>query len=185
MSEPLKLSDWDVLALDERGQPTNAVTEPSLCGVRAEAYCNWVNVVDASLWREGSITPSPVVSTVMHGEISILDLTVVAERGPEHGVYFAAWFLYNGQPVGMAGLACWGWGEGQVYRGVPASAVAHLVKLINGWVNDKIVPPAFADLPWHSALRFNQGDAQAARRAGLPIAPTVVGEADGPQTTKE
>lgn len=176
---PARLSDYDVLALDERGQSMNACTERSPCGVQVEAYATWLNFVHAEGWRAGSLSPPPVVATVREGEMSYLDCTVLCVRGPQLGAYFAAWHLEGDTVRGMAGLTCVGAGPG-AYEGVRPASVAHLRALLARWAVERLIPQAFASLPWDDAWRFNQGDARFARGIGAPIPATPVGAAEPP-----
>lgn len=173
----ISVENYDTLVLDSSGQPTNGVSEPSLCGLSVQVYCNWLNVTASHLWRSGSITPTPVICTMMKGELTILDLSMVAVRGPQQGIYFACWFLHNLEPMGMTGLACYGLVDDHYVGVAPGSVKFHQDTLAH-WISRKVVPPIFDALPWQSALRFNQGDALRFTNAQLPILPTPVGQAE-------
>lgn len=81
----MALSNWDTLAVDEAGEPTNGVFASPL-GVTVEIYKNWLYVRDPRGWQEGAFT-EPTVMQVDSGHLIYKDVQITATRGPKSGIY--------------------------------------------------------------------------------------------------
>jgi hypothetical protein len=182
-------SDFDLLAVDESGRPTNGVSEPSPCGVQVEVFHNWLNIRDRTGWREGALTPVPIVGTFLHGELTYQDVTLLAVRGPQEGIYFVTWFTDSRQVYATLGIGCHGWvqegpvrGSPQipVYRGILPSSLEFLNFQIQEWLSQQRIPVSLARVSLEQAMRFNQGDAFVTRGANFPVPCTRPGEASPP-----
>lgn len=179
-------SDWDAFACDERGNSTNGVSEPSACGVTVEITTNWLSIRQPSIHLAASPLPPPVIATVIEGEISIFDVTIVAARGPQDGIYFACWFPEADSFIGMVGVGCFGWTQPRLapYVGVLPSSIKHLFSLIDSWAEANRIPRLFRTLSSVNCRRFNQGDAFVAAGAGIPLPSSVPGAAPDPEAVR-
>ena len=63
----MSLSDWDVLALDESGRPSNGASELSPAGLMVEVVEDAIHLVSAGSWLPQSLTPPPLLGTLSHG----------------------------------------------------------------------------------------------------------------------
>lgn len=82
----MALSNWDTLAIDETGTPTNG-TFTSPLGVEVSFYKNWLYVEDKKAWEAGGYYIQPTVMKVASGDVTYKDVNILAKRGPQHGVY--------------------------------------------------------------------------------------------------
>jgi len=87
----MSLLNWSELILAPGGEPTIIDIPLSPGGVEVEIYKNWVSVRDRSAWREGTFV-YPVVMQIVRGEVMYMDARIIAERGPQNGVYAAVWY---------------------------------------------------------------------------------------------
>jgi hypothetical protein len=164
----MALSNYDTLAVNEKGESINGVLVTPL-GVRVEIYKNWLYVYDSAAWRKGGAFVKPCIAEIQHGELRYLDLSVCAVRGPQDGVYVVAW--YDEQEIhGIAGCGV------VAYVG---NALVGVLRDSIGWFQAKLrkfdVPTMFQNLDFADAKRCNQGDRFLARGLGLPSADTPVG----------
>lgn len=96
----MALSNWDTMAVDEKGAPTNGVfVSPK--GVRVEIYKNWLYLSEKSAEDE-SLNPRGIVGTVQSGEMSLKDVHIFAKRGPQNGIYCIVYWS-NFEPVPKEG----------------------------------------------------------------------------------
>lgn len=82
----MALSNWDTLAVNEKGEATNGIFQSPL-GVIVEIYKNWLYIRDEKAWEEGGGYTKPTVMQVQEGHFRYKDVTVDAIRGPKDGVY--------------------------------------------------------------------------------------------------
>lgn len=95
----MALSNWDTLAVDEKGVSTNGVfISPS--GVQVEFYKNWLYVREA-------VEKTPELK-VNAGDLSYKDVLIKAWRGPSSGVYAAVWSGFGEKLTGMLGCGIYG-----------------------------------------------------------------------------
>lgn len=86
----MALSNWDTLAVNEKGEPTNGVFTSPL-GVSVSIYKNWLYISDKTAWREGCGYVEHTVMEIMEGSIRYMDVHIEAKRGPQNGVYAVVW----------------------------------------------------------------------------------------------
>lgn len=174
MAEPL--SYFDAITWDEELHPSNGISSPSEAGLTVEIHRNWLHVLAPSLWRPGSL-PSPVVLILSEGEGTILDVNLVARRGPQDGIYFAAWTV-NGFALIGAGVR--GTSAPPSYQGVTVASYEFLLSTLADWTAESRIPSHLLAQP-ANPLRFNQGNAWIARGAGTPVLDvSPVGQAQPP-----
>lgn len=115
----MALSNWDTLAIDLDGKPTNGVFVSPKSGVTVELYKNWTHIRDPKGWHEGGGYVEDVVAQVEQGSIRYHDIHVEAIRGPQNGIYVACWTVdwtqkdEEGKPkpkyYGMIGCGVYGY----------------------------------------------------------------------------
>jgi hypothetical protein len=176
----MPVSDWDVLAVDELGRPSNGVSEASPAGVRVEVAENALHVYGEDLWSPLGSLPRPLGMVVRGGDLLLRDTHVLAEPVARGGLAWATWFFRGADPVATVGVVTMGFDEGGRYAGVTPAAVDALRDALARWQAGRRLPAGLAALPAGHALRFNQGDAFFAARLGHALPATPVGEAEVP-----
>lgn len=109
----MALSNWDTLAIDLDGNPTNGVFKSQRSGATVELYKNWIYVRDPKAWREGDGRyVNDVVLEIQHGSLCYQNIHIAAMRGPQQGVFVVCWTVdYNEKPAkyeGMIGCGVYG-----------------------------------------------------------------------------
>jgi hypothetical protein len=148
-------SDWDILAMNEKGEKSSGVFVSPL-GIEVTIYKNWLYVEDHKAWEEGIDWISPVVMEVQCGSFSYKDVKFVAFRGPQNGIFCIVWSVsYPDKPegivhapsvvTGMVGCGVYGYDhEKQSWVGV--------TKETTDWFNQVLVaseiPDLFRSLVW-------------------------------------
>lgn len=197
----MALSNWDILAIDHEGNPSNGVFRSST-GVEVEFYKNWLYVRDEAGWTDNGFM-RPTVMQISEGSIRYKDVEIVAFRGPQDGVYAVVWHTHypkraEGEPykpaviTGMAGCGVYGY-SGDVWTGVAPESTQFLAHELNVKYPHssripkhdrgefvRAVPDLFRALPFESGQRFNQGDAFFADKLGIDVPATSPGEAMSP-----
>lgn len=82
----MALSNWETLAVNAKGEPINGVFVSKL-GVKVDFYKNWLYVADEAAWVEGCRYTKPTIMNVDSGEFTYKDVTIIAKRGPQQGIY--------------------------------------------------------------------------------------------------
>jgi hypothetical protein len=82
----MALSNWDTMAVNAKGEPTNGVFTSKL-GVTVEIYKNWLYLRDEKAWQEGGRFVKSTVGQIESGVLTYKDVSIVAKRGPQGGVY--------------------------------------------------------------------------------------------------
>lgn len=176
----MALSNWDTLALDEKGEPSTGDFTSKL-GVNVEVYKNWLYIRDEKAWDDKSGWQRPTVMQISHGSITYKDVNIVALRGPQNGVYAFVWsgWEHDKTLVGMIGIGVYGFDESSEFVGVlPDSLDWFENKIKEGdWGGDSSVPAALLKIDLRKGQRFNQGDAFFAQNLGGGIPGTPPGEA--------
>lgn len=130
----MALSDWDTLAVDLQGNPTNGVFV-SPADVRVSIYKNWVYVDDEKAWHEGCRYDKPCIMEIQHGYVQYMDVHIMAIRGPQEGVYVVVWhenYSNNKKEInGMVGCGVDGF-IGDKWVGVTEESKQYLKKWITG-----------------------------------------------------
>lgn len=142
----MSLSNWSTFAVDQSGEPTNGVFRSPL-GVIVEFYKDWLFVRDEVAWQDGSRFQKPTVMQIEQGIVRYKDVTILARRGPEDGifapdqvrveprlgrpqdgVYAAVWWRsYNPyQLTGMVGCGVYAYDEAGDFVGVERASVKWL-----------------------------------------------------------
>jgi hypothetical protein len=175
------LSNWDTLAFSMGESPlVGSVTNHA--GETVEIYKNWVNLNVANGPR------TLVYSGSLHWGSWNLDI----RRGPQEGVYVAAWsYRFVSDPnrswkdchtdqMYLVGCGVYGFDEDQ-WVGVKPSSVEFLRQMIDegndhlvGWSEDLF------DIDWDQAMRINQGDRYLADQLDLPVPTSRPGKSEDP-----
>lgn len=82
----MALSNYDSMAVNAKGEPTNGVFTSKL-GVTVEVYKNWIYVRDPKAWQPGGSYIEPTVAQVEEGLLTYKDVHIAAKRGPKNGIY--------------------------------------------------------------------------------------------------
>jgi len=164
----MALSNWDTFSVDLNGTPLSGSL---ICpdGVIVEFDKNWLYLHDAQAWRSESYI-YPVIMKVHHGYMRYRNIKILAERGPQNGIYALVLQDYYPHKIGMAGIGCYGFGSNDNYVGVLPDSVTHLGQLLEQWKEEYNTPIPVL----HKGTRFNQGDAFFIRQKA------VTGPADTP-----
>jgi len=185
----MALSNYDSLALNEKGEPINGVITSPL-GVTVEIYKNWLYIRDNKAWKKNGYFVKPTVMQINSGDITYQDLHILALRGPQGGIYVIVYYMdkeYN--PHGMIGCGVCAYIDDKNHRtrfaGVTKKCLSWFKKELNkkqeswgstsAWSKKKgryvtthdctmvhvhyDIPDCFRKMSFRNALRFNQGDA--------------------------
>src|SRR5271154_4408257 len=83
----MALSNWDTLAVDEKGEPCSGSFVSPL-GIEIEIYKNWLYVRDAKAWVESDhCFTNDTIMQIENGKLRYKDVEITAIRGPKNGVY--------------------------------------------------------------------------------------------------
>lgn len=196
----MALSNWDTLALNEKGESIGGAFRSPL-GVVVRFYKNWIYVNDAKAWVEGGRFVQDTIMEVRSGDFHYKDVQVLAVRGPQDGIYAAVYTTVYEKPsdgcdkckvargkhhaagcvdkietyvLGMVGCGVYGY-NGDEWVGVDAESKLFLAEWIMN--EDSELPDDLRNVDLSKALRFNQGDAFFAERLGQEIPATLPGQA--------
>lgn len=152
----MALSNWDTLALNEKGESTNGVFTSPL-GVTVEIYKNWLYVRDPKAWQEGGSYVHPVVMEVQKGSFHYKDVQIEAIRGPKNGIYcVVSCTRYQDQPkatpedpkpayvppivTAMVGIGCYGYGGeyGDEWIGIDDTEKDFLAGWLQGHATEQV-----------------------------------------------
>lgn len=194
----MALSDWDTLAINQKGEPTNGVIGPSPGGVTVEIYKNWLYVRDPAGWTEKGSFCEPTVMQVNSGVLRYKDVEIAAVRGPKNGIYCVVqWEDYKAKTFdAMYGIGCCGYVYSDPpcgdhpdevrcggcppphWAGVEAAEVEFLKQQVSKWEEDYAINKS--PETWDRAIRFNQGDAYFADKLGSDLVASAPGEGNNP-----
>lgn len=190
----MALSNWDLMAVDGEGKSTNGVFAAS-SGVNVEIYKNWLYVSDEKAWQENCRYVKPVVMEIQEGMLFYKDISIVAFRGPQDGVFCVVWNNFypekkegeNKEPeailTAMVGCGVYGYDERGEWIGVTKETLEFFVYTLKtgrgfeNYVDD--LPVELRNINFDNSVRFNQGNvyfAEAFSNDSL-IQATKVGEA--------
>ncbi len=188
----MALSNWDTLALNKEGKPTNGVFK-STQGIMVSIYKNWLYVEDKDAWRDEDAFVEPIVMEIQEGRLTYKTIQILAKRGPQNGIYCVVYTLpYRDEKEKfnlMAGIGCYGF-DGDKWVGVEPASVEYMAKLCTNdgelfeaadWME---VEEALHNIDFSKALRFNQGDAFFAIHGGVSTPASKVGKAEEPVIMK-
>jgi hypothetical protein len=132
-------SNYTSLVFDESGRPVSGQLTTGL-GVVAYFYKDWIYVDDKSAWKEGGFV-EPTIMEVREGVVRYRDLSIIAARGPQNGVYAVLCAQGRGDTPSkyIAGVACYAY-RGMTYIDVKPQSKAHLAKLLKKWVRQHGIP---------------------------------------------
>lgn len=82
----MAISDYDTLALDYKGKPTNGVFKSRESGASVEIYKNWLYVRDPKSWVENAYFTNPTMMQVHSGALTYKDISIIASRGKENEI---------------------------------------------------------------------------------------------------
>lgn len=202
----MALSNWDTLAINEKGESTNGVFTSPL-GVSVEFYKNWLYVRDEKGWQDGGAYIEPTVMEVMSGDLVYKDVHIVAKRGPKNGIYAVIWFHKYAKKKedekfgALVGVGCCGYSDSGEWVGIEKTEVdflramldEHMVEDLRDMMPDSMKGGLSEEQAMHTyytfdekircinlegGLRFNQGDAYFATHIGTEIPATEPGEAE-------
>lgn len=180
----MSLSDWDTLAVDERGRPCNGVSEPSPAGLVVEPHEGRLRLTGPGLWTPACLNPAPILGVVTSGTLSLYDATVLVAPGRgglEAGIAWATYFLaLDGALRAIVGVSRRGRtrqapGGTAQWLAVEAADVRHLQRRLAQWRDAGRLPVVLTTLCFDGALRYNQGDAFLASQMGHAHANTPPG----------
>ena len=122
-------------AVNEKGERCLAIIKSPL-GVEVEIYKTWLYVRDERAWVEGGGYIKPTVMRVEEGRFHYKDVSIIAKRGPQSGVYAVVfWIIRSPEPIydvfGMAGCGVYAYNEAGEFVGVTAAAGAFLQCLLH------------------------------------------------------
>ncbi|MGH9462244.1 MAG: hypothetical protein ACRD1X_13560 [Vicinamibacteria bacterium] len=172
----MALSNWDTLAVDEKGEPSDGrFTSP--LGVEVEIYKNWLYVRDEKAWRDGGHFVEPTIMSIDHGQLIYCDVSIYAVRGPKNGIYLAVWTGYAHEPnwKAMVGIGLYGYDDRR-WIGVQAADIRYLEVQLKA----DAVPQELGALDFAKAVRFNQGDRYFAEKVRLEPPSTPPGASEDP-----
>lgn len=173
----MALSNWDTMAFNEKGQPSNGIFTSKL-GVRVEFYKNWLYVHDEKAWEDGGAFVRDTVMNVQLGDLQYKDVHITAVRGPQEGIFAVVYSGYGKDAVGMLGCGVYGYHDMEWCGVTP--------KTIEWWAEHMGDFDSPFEVDLKKGLRFNQGDAYFAEKLGedAPLIPTRAGEAEEPLMTQ-
>jgi hypothetical protein len=204
----MALSNWDTLAVDLSGTPTDGVfISPS--GVRCEIRKNCLYCTDKE----------KRTLSIEHGIARYADVEIASVKGPQNGIFVACWSVqYSGSnPVwtGMIGCGVYAY-DNETFVGVSSDSLKFLQEWIlraeidseeeiveymkkfddaNQDAGDEfhkrrkeyedllrtpvfILPEEIAKVKLDNVTRFNQGDAFFANKTGFDVPATEIGQAN-------
>jgi hypothetical protein len=139
-------------------------------------YKNWLYVCDEKAWEKGGKYVETVMQ-IQEGDLTYKDVTVIAKRGPQEGVFCIvftpSWSREDKKFEAMVGAGVYGF-EDSNWVGINLESMEFLKELLQ----DPEVPAELSKLDLSKALRFNQGDAYFATHLRQDIPCSPVGEAD-------
>jgi hypothetical protein len=177
----MALSNWDTLAADEEGKPSNGALISPL-GVVVDIYKNWIYVHDERAWAEGGSFVKPTVMQIEVGDVRYKDVSILARRGPQEGVYV----VVVSDRKAMVGCGVYGY-DGDTWVGVKPESVAWFADELRKEVQagDSVLDEeTLKKIDLLNTPRWNQGDVYLAKRLGVDVPMTGAGNAAEPIFTK-
>lgn len=94
-------SDYETKMVDSYGNYVREFASP--CGVVVQVYKTGLDVSDRRSWRKKSGLTNGLVMRVTDGRLDYQDVSLVARRGPQGGIYAAVWRRVGFSTVGVVG----------------------------------------------------------------------------------
>jgi hypothetical protein len=134
----MSLSDYNTLALNEQGDSITSGRIVSPQGVVAVFFKDWLDIEDESSRKNGDFV-KPLVMRIYNGDLSYKDLTILAFRGPQDGVYAIAYHTdEENRERGMIGCGTY------MHQVSPKKCLAWFERKLKG--HDYHVPECFMRL---------------------------------------
>lgn len=181
----MALSNWDTLAFDKDGKPTNGIFTNG--DISVEIYKNWLYVHDKKGWTAKNCGfRKDTIARIGNGEIQYKNVHILAKRGRQESVMCIVWTddyekKDKNQYEVMVGCGVYGY-RGSKWVGVEGKTFEALKifakDILEEYIGDSIV--TFPDNP----LRFNQGDAYFAGVTKAAIPATEPSKSEEPILTK-
>ena len=179
----MALSNWDVVAWDEKGKPCEGVLHTP-DGVIVEIYKNWVSVMDASAydaWNdEHKAFIRPYIMNIDEGVLSYKNIRIFVKRGKQNGVYVVA--IYHNVETDVIkaiyGVGCYGFDENDEYVGVKKETIEDFIKWLKKLKEEYGIP--YIPENFEPPQRFNLGDKFFAECLGFETPMTEPEKAEEP-----
>jgi hypothetical protein len=180
----MALSNWDTLAFDQDGKPTNGTFTNG--DISVEIYKNWLSIHGNKGWTDGNKGfIEDVIGHMYHGDIQYKNIHIKAKRGKQYSIMCIVWTV-DWKKKGkdrykmMIGLGCSGY-QGHEWVGTKPDTFEALKKFAHQVLSEEIGSEygniiTFPFLP----LRFNQGDAYFANTLGTGLPATETGKSHKP-----
>lgn len=84
----MALSNWDCLAFDNEGNPTEGVIYGFRKGTSVEIYKNWAHVRDKNMWNKECHHTDNVIAQIVNGSIEISEFSIESIRGHNERAIF-------------------------------------------------------------------------------------------------
>ncbi|MFT7880859.1 MAG: hypothetical protein ABXS91_10755 [Sulfurimonas sp.] len=143
----MALSNWDVMAIDEEGYPTNGVFR-SPSGVIVEIYKNWLNIHEED--------SDDTTFSIHEGDLRYKDVNILAAKESEDSCFIVVWSGYKHDNTfeAMYGIGAYAF-EGSRCVGITEKHIDEFKK----WIRNETDFGSEEVPSFDNALRFNQGDA--------------------------
>lgn len=204
----MAISNWDTFGITEEGKFASEFK--SKLGFTIELYKNSLHIHDTKAWEEKGGFSKPIVLVVEEGNFQYKDVTIVAKRGPQNGIFviITTGWGFDSSLKFLIGCGVYGY-KGDDFVGVDDESM----KFLQDWLNTHSIKTrkAIADeydmtlnedqiqflmepnylfdkklraVDLSQGQRLNPGDAFFNQHFGTDVQPTDVGEAEEPVLTK-
>ncbi len=181
----MKLSDWDVLSVDELSRPSNGTSSVSPAGLRVDVRNRTVEITSGSHWSATGGFTKPIIGEMTEGRLQLHDIYIIAYRDECDRLLWCTWFWDTAELQMTCGIVVNGWDEhppsvpGGKNTFLWTGVRPHDVEVLKDWLEAKAsnndVPSQAGQLAFGNALRFNQGDRFIARGGQFPCPATLIG----------
>jgi len=181
----MALSNWDTLAFDKNGNPTNGIFQSG--NMVVEIYKNWLYVHDAKAWEENCCFVHDTIMEVQHCSIIYKPFHIIAKRGRQSSILCVIWTC-NYDKEGddkydfMIGCGVYGY-RGDDWVGVETKTFIDLKNFARKVIAEELNGHDIVTFP-DKPLRFNQGDAFFANVCDTEIPATEINSISKPLLDK-
>lgn len=177
----MALSNWDTLAFDKNGKPTNGIFQCK--GITAEIYKNWLYIHDPHAWEKDGRFCEDTIMQIYHGEVDYKTIQIIAKRGRQASILCVVYSWDYNKPKAkqyefMIGCGVYGYRGGK-WVGVEEKTFAQLLAFAKQVISEKTPAKDVVKFP-EKPLRFNQGDAYFAKAFSQKIPASEVEKAEKP-----